>query len=104
MPPRARRYSVAGNPREEPRQCARHARDRERERPPCSPLYTCPPILIPVAGGPRSYATGHSFDANVCIRSRELRSSVYAPNHAAASPVDLLSGDSESIRPTGRLI
>lgn len=59
----------------------------------------CCPYLNPGHGGSRSYATGHSVDTDVCIRSHELRSGVYAPNHAAAYPVDLLSGASESVIP-----
>lgn len=98
MPPRATRYSVAGNPREESRQW-RPPRKREKERESSffPRLFPAAPTLTPVTGGPRSYATGHSVDVYVCIRSHELRFGVYAPNHAAVNPVDLLSGVSESV-------
>lgn len=77
--------------------------EKERKRVFLLPSFVpCCPYLNPSHGGSRSYATGHSVDTDVCIRSHELRSGVYAPNHAAAYPVDLLSGVSESVIPNRR--
>lgn len=58
---------------------------KKRERVFLFPSFVpCCPYLNPSHGGSRSYATGHSVDMDVCIRSHELRSGVYAPNHVAA--------------------
>ena len=85
---------------------AHHEKEREREREKkrvflLSSFVLCRPYLNPVMGGPRSYATGHSVDMNVCIRSHELRSGVYGPNQAAVNP-PLLSGVSKSVIPIFR--
>lgn len=81
MPPRATRPFSRGEP---PRRTATKVPTTGSVLP--SRSYSTP-LLTPVTGGPRLYATGHSVDASVCIRSRGLRFDMYGSNHAASEPL-----------------